>query len=173
MTGPSIDVGFLSGTRPSVSPLSPPSTARIDGPETDEPRLHSGPGAKRAGLWVFICMPHQCFASLRRSPAGRWLAKPSPPHLEHIAPILSPTRRTRLSPPPTMASSSTKIRTETVSLEHAPLHTTFTGLVHPLSVPDAPVAQFRGVRYASIPARFHQSALISSYPEKVDATAHG
>jgi carboxylesterase type B len=72
-----------------------------------------------------------------------------------------------------MASSSTKIRTETVSLEHTTLHTTFTGLVHPLSVPDAPVAQFRGVRYASIPARFRQSVLVSSYPEKVDATAHG
>ena len=39
---------------------------------------------------------------------------------------------------------------------HEDLKTTFTGVVHPISTPDAPVHQYLGIKYASIPARFRQ-----------------
>ncbi|CAL1708879.1 unnamed protein product [Somion occarium] len=56
---------------------------------------------------------------------------------------------------------------------HDLLHTTFFGVVHPLSTPEAPVHQFRGVRYASVPARFRQSKLCTSYFPATDATRFG
>ncbi|KZT10231.1 carboxylesterase [Laetiporus sulphureus 93-53] len=56
---------------------------------------------------------------------------------------------------------------------HEALDTTFTGIVHPISTPDAPVHQFRGIKYANIPARFRQSRLHTSYPAQTDATHFG
>ena len=58
-------------------------------------------------------------------------------------------------------------------LHHSVLHTTFCGLDHPLSTSDAPVHQYLGIKYASVPARFRQSKLVKSYPPQVDATSHG
>lgn len=56
---------------------------------------------------------------------------------------------------------------------HETLKTTFTGIVHPLSTLDALVHQYRGIKYASVPARFRQSKLCTSYPPQTDATRHG
>lgn len=56
---------------------------------------------------------------------------------------------------------------------HLGLNTTFRGIEHPLSTSDAPLHQFRGIKYASIPARFRQSKLQTVYPPITDATAHG
>ncbi|KAI0777377.1 carboxylesterase [Trametes elegans] len=56
---------------------------------------------------------------------------------------------------------------------HEELKTTFTGLIHPISTPDAPVHQYRGIKYASIPARFRQSKLCSSYPPQTDCARFG
>lgn len=56
---------------------------------------------------------------------------------------------------------------------HEALHTTFTGVVHEISTADVPVHQFRGIKYASIPARFRQSKLFSSFPPVTDATHYG
>lgn len=58
-------------------------------------------------------------------------------------------------------------------LHHLALHTTFRGLQHPLSTPSAPIHQYRGIKYASIPARFRQSKLFHSYPPITDATTYG
>ncbi|KAI0070994.1 carboxylesterase [Panus rudis PR-1116 ss-1] len=58
-------------------------------------------------------------------------------------------------------------------VSHESLHTTFTGVVHPLSTPDAQVHQYRGIKYASIPARFRQSKLCTSYPALTDASRFG
>ncbi|RDB27475.1 Lipase 3 [Hypsizygus marmoreus] len=55
----------------------------------------------------------------------------------------------------------------------AALQTTFCGINHPLSTPDAPIHQYLGIKYASVPARFRQSKLQRSYPPLVDASAHG
>jgi carboxylesterase type B len=60
-----------------------------------------------------------------------------------------------------------------VILHHSVLGTTFKGVDHPMSTPDVPIHQFRGIKYASIPARFRQSKLVTSYPSSVDATRHG
>jgi carboxylesterase type B len=60
-----------------------------------------------------------------------------------------------------------------VILHHSVLGTTFKGIDHPISTPDVPIHQFRGIKYASIPARFRQSKLVTSYPSSVDATRHG
>ncbi|TCD65765.1 hypothetical protein EIP91_002250 [Steccherinum ochraceum] len=60
-----------------------------------------------------------------------------------------------------------------VSLYHSHLRTTFKGLCHSLSTPEAPVSQFLGIKYASVPARFRQSKLFASYPSVVDASHHG
>lgn len=56
---------------------------------------------------------------------------------------------------------------------HEKLHTTFTGLVHPISTQEATVHQYLGVKYASVPARFRQSKLHTSYPPTTDASRHG
>lgn len=56
---------------------------------------------------------------------------------------------------------------------HPALHTTFKGLAHNLSTPDYPIAQFLGIKYAEVPARFRQSRLFATYPSSVDATRHG
>ncbi|KAF9482676.1 alpha/beta-hydrolase [Pholiota conissans] len=58
-------------------------------------------------------------------------------------------------------------------LHHLALHTTFCGLQHPLSTPAAPIHQYRGIKYASIPARFRQSKVFHSYPVITDATTYG
>lgn len=60
-----------------------------------------------------------------------------------------------------------------VILHHSVLGTTFKGIDHPISTPDVPIHQFRGIKYASVPARFRQSKLVVSYPSSVDATRHG
>lgn len=56
---------------------------------------------------------------------------------------------------------------------HEDLKTTFIGVMHPISTPEAPVHQFRGIKYATIPARFRQSRLYTSYPPQTDATRFG
>ena len=56
---------------------------------------------------------------------------------------------------------------------HARLHTTFTGVVHSISTQEAPVHQYLGIKYASIPARFRQSQLYTSYPSATNATQRG
>ncbi|KAJ2918952.1 hypothetical protein MD484_g1414, partial [Candolleomyces efflorescens] len=60
-----------------------------------------------------------------------------------------------------------------VEQHHSGLSTTFRGIEHPLSASDAPFHQFRGIKYASIPARFRQSKLQTIYPPVTDATQHG
>ncbi|KAG5341401.1 Lipase 1 [Termitomyces sp. T112] len=56
---------------------------------------------------------------------------------------------------------------------HALLKTTFRGVDHPLSTSDAPIHQYLGIKYASVPARFRQSKLWKTYPPVVDASHHG
>ncbi|KAH9917293.1 carboxylesterase [Fomitopsis serialis] len=56
---------------------------------------------------------------------------------------------------------------------HEDLATTFTGVVHPVSTAEAPVHQYRGIQYASIPARFRQSRLNTIYPLLTDASHYG
>lgn len=58
-------------------------------------------------------------------------------------------------------------------LNHVTLQTTFRGLVHPMSSQDAQIHQYRGIKYASVPARFRQSKLYTSYPMITDATRYG
>jgi len=60
-----------------------------------------------------------------------------------------------------------------VDLHHVILNTTFAGIEHPISTPETPIHQFRGIKYASIPARFLQSKLFTSYPPLADATKYG
>lgn len=60
-----------------------------------------------------------------------------------------------------------------VLLHHPTLNTTFHGVDHSLTTPDIPIHQFRGIKYAIVPARFRQSILCSSYPPVVDATKFG
>ncbi|KIM69395.1 hypothetical protein SCLCIDRAFT_700007 [Scleroderma citrinum Foug A] len=58
-------------------------------------------------------------------------------------------------------------------LHHTGLQTTFKGVEHPISTSEHPIHQFRGIEYASIPARFRQSTMRTSYPPAVDATKYG
>ncbi|KAI0790424.1 carboxylesterase [Abortiporus biennis] len=58
-------------------------------------------------------------------------------------------------------------------IHHPVLKTTFSGLVHILSTPQAIVHQYRGIKYASIPARFRQPKLWSLYSPITDATHYG
>ncbi|KAF8639283.1 hypothetical protein AX16_010355 [Volvariella volvacea WC 439] len=58
-------------------------------------------------------------------------------------------------------------------VHHSVLDTTFCGIVHPLSTPDAPIHQYLGIKYASVPARFRQSTLLTKYPPVTDASKHG
>jgi hypothetical protein len=60
-----------------------------------------------------------------------------------------------------------------VILHHSVLGTTFRGIDHPISTLDVPIHQFRGIKYANVPARFRQSKLVVSYPSVVDATRYG
>ncbi|CAA7268349.1 unnamed protein product [Cyclocybe aegerita] len=60
-----------------------------------------------------------------------------------------------------------------VVLHHRGLETTFRGIEHRLSEDKARIHQFRGIKYASIPARFRQSQLFSSYAPITDATSYG
>lgn len=71
-----------------------------------------------------------------------------------------------------IAKVSAMLQGEPVVL-HEKLHTTFTGLVHPISTQEATVHQYLGIKYASVPARFRQSKLHTSYPPVTDATRHG
>ncbi|KAI6007897.1 Alpha/Beta hydrolase protein [Pisolithus marmoratus] len=63
--------------------------------------------------------------------------------------------------------------TSHVFLRHVTLQTAFKGIEHPLSTSDVPIYQFRGIKYASVPARFRQSKLCTSYPPIVDSTRYG
>ncbi|PIL27775.1 hypothetical protein GSI_10928 [Ganoderma sinense ZZ0214-1] len=56
---------------------------------------------------------------------------------------------------------------------HDDLKTTFTGVVHEVSTPDAPVHQYLGIKYATIPARFRQSKVLTRYPPLTDCSRHG
>ncbi|TDL19571.1 alpha/beta-hydrolase [Rickenella mellea] len=58
-------------------------------------------------------------------------------------------------------------------LHNRDLQTTFTGVQHHLSTPEAEIHQYRGIKFASIPARFRRSTLFTSYATKTDATKHG
>ncbi|KAF5351202.1 hypothetical protein D9756_008368 [Leucocoprinus leucothites] len=58
-------------------------------------------------------------------------------------------------------------------LHHVVLDTTFCGVDHPASTPDAPIHQYLGIKYGAIPARFRQSKLFNSYPAITDASKHG
>jgi carboxylesterase type B len=71
-----------------------------------------------------------------------------------------------------IAKVTTKTHVEPVVL-HQKLHTTFTGVVHPISTDEAVVHQYLGIKYASVPARFRQSKLFTSFPAATDATRHG
>lgn len=58
-------------------------------------------------------------------------------------------------------------------LYHSVLRTTFCGIEHPNSTPESHIHQFLGIKYASIPARFRQSQLVTSYPPVTDASELG
>ncbi|KAJ6532705.1 Carboxylesterase family-domain-containing protein [Mycena vulgaris] len=58
-------------------------------------------------------------------------------------------------------------------LLHSGLSTTFYGVQHAASTPETPIHQYRGIKYASIPARFRQSHLITTLPSKTDASHYG
>jgi hypothetical protein len=58
-------------------------------------------------------------------------------------------------------------------VRHTTLKTTFTGLQHVLSTAETPIHQYRGIKYATIPARFRQSRLFTSYRSSTDATRYG
>ncbi|KAI0305243.1 Alpha/Beta hydrolase protein [Multifurca ochricompacta] len=58
-------------------------------------------------------------------------------------------------------------------VRHSTLKTTFTGIQHTLSTAETPIHQYRGVKYATIPARFRQSKLFTSYRSSTDATRYG
>ncbi|KAJ3841145.1 Alpha/Beta hydrolase protein [Lentinula raphanica] len=58
-------------------------------------------------------------------------------------------------------------------VHHMVLETVFRGVEHPLSTPSAPIHQYRGIKYATLPARFRQSKLFTSYPPLVDASKFG
>jgi hypothetical protein len=63
--------------------------------------------------------------------------------------------------------------TATPEIYHPRLKTTFRGIQHPLSSVECLVAQFRGIKYGIIPARFKQSVLNDDYPDIYDASEHG
>ncbi|KAL0578116.1 hypothetical protein V5O48_003859 [Marasmius crinis-equi] len=58
-------------------------------------------------------------------------------------------------------------------VHHIALDTIFHGIEHSVSTPDLPVHQYRGIKYASVLARFRQSKLFASYPPVTDATKYG
>lgn len=58
-------------------------------------------------------------------------------------------------------------------VHHVSLDTIFQGIEHPKSTPEYPIHQYRGIKYASVPARFRPSKLFASYPPVTDATKYG
>jgi hypothetical protein len=60
-----------------------------------------------------------------------------------------------------------------MTLYHPKLNTTFRGTLHPNSAEGAPVVQYRGIKFASIPERWRQSRLFEDYPATYDATKYG
>ncbi|KAF9260554.1 alpha/beta-hydrolase [Marasmius fiardii PR-910] len=58
-------------------------------------------------------------------------------------------------------------------VHHLVLDSIFQGIEHPISTSDLPVHQYRGIKYASIPARFKPSKIFASYPPVTDATKYG
>ncbi|KIK70247.1 hypothetical protein GYMLUDRAFT_34733 [Collybiopsis luxurians FD-317 M1] len=58
-------------------------------------------------------------------------------------------------------------------VHHVALETVFRGVEHSLSTLDTPIHQYRGIKYASVPARFRRSTVFSSYPPVVDASRYG
>ncbi|KAF8801132.1 alpha/beta-hydrolase [Phlegmacium glaucopus] len=67
-----------------------------------------------------------------------------------------------------------ELRTERFpKLHHLGLATTFCGIEHYISTTTSPIHQFLGIKYATIPARFRQSHLCSSYLDITDASQHG
>lgn len=73
-----------------------------------------------------------------------------------------------------MPSLDQELRTEPFpKLRHLGLETTFCGIEHCISSTTSPIYQFLGIKYATIPARFRQSHLCSSYPVITDASHHG
>ncbi|KAJ6616451.1 Alpha/Beta hydrolase protein [Mycena sp. CBHHK59/15] len=58
-------------------------------------------------------------------------------------------------------------------MHHLGLGTTFYGIQHAASTPETPIHQYRGVKYASVPARFRQSQLVSRLPPRTDASQYG
>jgi hypothetical protein len=58
-------------------------------------------------------------------------------------------------------------------VKHEKLKTTFHGIRHSESLPIREIWQFRGIKYANIPARFKQATLNESFAEFVDATRYG
>jgi carboxylesterase type B len=65
-----------------------------------------------------------------------------------------------------MSSPSPKVN-------HPQLQTTFHGVSHLPSILPTPIAQFRGIQYATIPCRFRRAVLRITYPESYDAKNHG
>ncbi|KAJ7698649.1 carboxylesterase [Mycena rosella] len=59
------------------------------------------------------------------------------------------------------------------ALLHRGLGTTFYGIQHAASTPETPIHQYRGIKYASIPARFRQSHLLTTLPPKTEASHYG
>ena len=58
-------------------------------------------------------------------------------------------------------------------VRHTTLKSTFTGIQHVLSTAELPIHQYRGIKYASIPARFRQAKLFTSFRSSTDATRYG
>jgi carboxylesterase type B len=59
-------------------------------------------------------------------------------------------------------------------IDHPKLFTSFKGISHSISSSEQEVWQFRGIKYASITARFQQSTLNETFSAPVcDATTYG
>ncbi|KAJ7064877.1 Alpha/Beta hydrolase protein [Mycena amicta] len=58
-------------------------------------------------------------------------------------------------------------------VHHTGLKTSFHGVRHPASSPETPIHQYRGIQYATIPARFRQSHLCTGLPTRVDCSQYG
>ena len=116
-------------------------------PNRDDPPDFQHTSAKRVSYSTYT------FKARVSSPLGCFQPSPHPlSHPHHPLPL-------------NMAPS--------VLLTHEALSTTFEGVNHPLSTSKLPIQQFRGIKYASIPARFRQSKLFTSYSAHTKATNHG
>ncbi|KAL0958058.1 hypothetical protein HGRIS_000236 [Hohenbuehelia grisea] len=58
-------------------------------------------------------------------------------------------------------------------VHHVALATNFVGIRHPSSTPEAVIHQYRGIKYASVPARFRAAKLVTACPALTDATNYG